>query len=196
MAEMGGGGAEQAPKGYVEPAPETYARMLALANMTRSGLESRGILSDTTKGNLDNLIDRLNFLLDISQKELNHQEISEDDYWQIQYYGGWLEAQTIAAADTEAADQGRSYLEDQKSALVADVATGIGRVLEEGVGYPTLIYVVTPDQPYQVAVGAVYTYYEFTVQPDQRMTDQTWQEQLLSGNPPTQPDWTSAFIVK
>lgn len=196
MAEMGGGGAEQAPKGYVEPDPETYARMLALAKMTRSGLESRGILSDTTKGNLDNLIDRLNFLLDISQKELNHQEISEDDYWQIQYYGGWLEAQTIAAADTQAADQGRSYLEDQKSALVADVAAGIGRVLEEGVGYPTLIYVVTPDQPYQVAVGAVYTYYEFTVQPDQRMTDQTWQEQLLSENPPTQPDWTSAFIVK
>jgi hypothetical protein len=196
MAEMGGGNAEQAPQGYVEPNPEAYARLLALANMTRSGLENRNILSDTTRGNLDNLIDELTFLQDISQRELNHQAISEDDYWQIQYYGGWLEAQTIAAADTELADQDRSYLEDQKSALVADVATGMGRVLEEGVGYPTLIYVVPPDQPYQVAVGAVYTYYEFTVQPDERMTDQTWQQQLLSEDPPAQPDWTSTFIIK
>ena len=195
MAEMGGGGPENPPEGYVEPNPEAYARLLALAKMTRSGLEARNILGDTTKGNLDNLIDELTFLLDISQKELNNSTISSDEYWQIQYYGGWLEALTIASADTASADQGRSYLEDQKSAVVADVATGIGRVLEEGVGYPTLIYVVTPNKPYQVATGAVYTYYEFTVDPDKRMTDDDWRSALVSSSAPSQPDWTSTFIV-
>ena len=195
MAEMGGGGVEEPPKGYVEPNPEAYARLLALAQMTRSGLESRSILGDTTKGNLDNLIDELTFLTDISQKELNNQTISSDDYWRIQYYGGWLEALTIASADSPSDNQGRNYLEDQKSAVVADVATGDGAVLEEGVGYPTLIYVVTPNQPYQVAVGAVYTYYEFTVTPDKRMTDDDWRNLLVTSGAPAQPDWTSTFIV-
>ncbi len=195
MAEMGGGESENPPQGYVEPNPEAFARLLALANMTRTGLAERGLLSDTTKGNLDNLIDELGFLLDISQRELNGQAISEEEYWKIQYYGSWLEAITIASADTDSADQGRSYLEDQKSALVADVATGMGRVLEEGVGYPTKIYVVLPDEPYRIGVGAVYTYYEFTVSPDQRMTDESWRSLLESAGAPAQPDWTSSFII-
>jgi hypothetical protein len=195
MAEMGGGESENPPQGYVEPNPEAFARLLALANMTRTGLAERGLLGDTTKGNLDNLIDELGFLLDISQRELNGQAITEEEYWRIQYYGSWLEAITIASADTESTDQGRRYLEDQKSALVADVATGMGRVLEEGVGYPTKVYVVLPDEPYRIGVGAVYTYYEFTVSPDQRMTDEAWRSLLESANAPAQPDWTSSFII-
>jgi hypothetical protein len=196
MAEMGGGPPGVPPKGYVEPNPEAFARMLALAQMTRSGLESRGILDDITKGNLDNLIDELNFLLDVSQRELAGQTLTDDEYWRIQYYGGWLEALTIAAADPAEDIQSRSYLEDQKSALVADVATGYGIALEEGVGYPALMYVVSPVSPYPVAVGAVYTYYEFQVPISERMTDETWRTLIESGNGPAAPDWTSSFIVK
>jgi hypothetical protein len=195
MAEMGGGSDDNAPLGYVEPNPEAYARLLALAQMTRSGLESRGLLDMVTQGNLDNMIDELAFFLDISQRELNDGEISAEDYWRIQYFGGWLEATTIAAADAESSEPGRNYLEDQKSPVVADIATGVGRVLEEGVGYPTLIYVVTPHQPYQIAIGMVYTYYEFVVSPDQRMTDETWRSLLESNNPPEMPEWTTSFIV-
>jgi hypothetical protein len=71
----------------------------------------------------------------------------------------------------------------------------MGRVLEEGVGYPTKIYVVLPDEPYRIGVGAVYTYYEFTVSPDQRMTDESWRSLLESADAPAQPDWTSSFII-
>jgi hypothetical protein len=195
MAEMGGGPSENPPHGYVEPNPYAYARLIALVQMTRSGLENRNLLDETTQANLDNLVDELNFLLDISQRELNGGTITDDEYWRIQYYGGWLEAITIASADSESEEPGRNYLEDQKSAVVADVATGMGRVLEEGVGYPTNIYVVLPNTPYQVAVGAVYTYYEFTVTPDQRMTDEGWRAQLEAGNAPALPDWTSEYII-
>jgi Protein of unknown function (DUF3160). len=193
MAEMGGGPGEPPPHGYVEPNPEAYARLLALAEMTCQGLEVRGLLGQNTMANLNNLIDELQFLLDISQRHLAGEPISEDDYWRIKYYGGWLEAMTIAAADP--ADDGyAARLEDQKSALVADVATGMERVLEEGVGYPTYIYVVLPDEPYRVGVGVVYTYYEFIVAPSDRMTDETWQALLESGRAPVQPEWTQAFI--
>lgn len=195
MAEMGGGDAGEPPKGYVEPNPEAYARLLALTEMTRNGLDSRGLLDEITRGNLDNLIEELNFLFQVAQTELKGQPLTDEEYWRIQYFGGWLESMTIAAADPAESFEGRGYLEDQKSALVADVATGIGRVLEEGVGYPTTIYVVTPLKPYQIAVGAVYTYYEFTVPPDGRLTDEAWQSMLESGNAPAAPDWTSSFII-
>jgi len=196
MAEMGGGGNPEPPKGYVEPNPEAFARLLALAEMTYSGLEDRNLLDQTTRSNLDNLIDELRFFLEISQKEMSGAQISEDDYWRIVYFGGWLEAMTIASADKEDPESFRDILEDQKSPVVADVATGIDRVLEQGVGYPTPIYVVIPVEPYKIGVGMVYTYYEFEVTPDQRMTDETWRELLESGRAPAQPAWTSSFIAE
>ncbi len=196
MAEMGGGPDGEPPKGYVEPNPEAYARLLALAQMTKSGLQERGLLDDVTGGNLDNLIEYLQFLLGITQKELNGEKLTDDEYWRISYYGGWLEATTLAAADTDPNVPNSRDLNDQKSALVADVATGVGRVLEEGVGYPTLIYVVSPEAPFHLTVGAVYTYYEFPMPVDQRMTDEQWRTMIESGNTPDAPEWTSTFIIK
>jgi hypothetical protein len=91
-------------------------------------------------------------------------------------------------------------LSDQKAPLVADVATGTNDlntlvVLEEAVGQPTRIYVILPDSPWRVALGAVYSYYEFTVPPSGRMTDETWQAQVESGTNPPQPEWTKMFIA-
>ena len=198
MAEMGGGGAPTPPHGYVEPNPEAYARLLALAQMTEAGLQSRNLLSDLTRGNLDNLISELKFLQDISQRELTGGTFTDEEYWHIQYWGGTLEQFTLKAADTTG-DNSRD-LSDQKAALVADVATGTNDlqtlvVLEEAEGQPTPIYVVLPDSPWRVALGAVYSYYEFTVPSSQRMTDEQWQAQVEAGTNPPQPDWTQMFIA-
>ena len=198
MAEMGGGGPDQPPHGYVEPDPEAYARLLALAQMTEDGLQSRNLLSDLTHGNLDNLISQLKFLQDISQRELSGGTITNDEYWQIQYWGGTLEQFTLKAADTTGNDS--RDLSDQKAALVADVATGTNDLqtlvaLEEADGQPTLIYVVLPDSPIRIAIGAVYSYYEFTVPVSGRLTDQQWQAQVAAGSTPAQPDWTKMFVA-
>ena len=199
MAEMGGGAPGEPPHGYVEPDPEAYARLLALTQMTEDGLQSRNLLSDLTRSNLDNLISELKFLKDISERELAGEPITTDEYWHIQYWGGTLEQFTLAAADIENG-VGKPVLEDQKAALVADVATGTNDlntlvVLEEGVGQPTLIYVVLPDSPWRVAVGAVYSYYEFSVPPSGRLTDEAWQAQVAAGTNPPQPDWTQMFVT-
>jgi hypothetical protein len=199
MAEMGGGGAEQPPHGYVEPNPEAYARLLALAQMTENGLQARSLLSDLTKINLDNLIEELTFLKAASEKELAGTALTDDEYWRILYWGGVLEQFTLAAADTTG-DMDRD-LSDQKAALIADVATGpdatgLGLVaLEEAIGQPTWIYVVLPDQPWRIGIGAVYSYYEFPVPAANRMTDEEWQAQVEAGTNPPQPDWTSLFIA-
>jgi hypothetical protein len=198
MAEMGGGGADQPPHGYVEPNPEAYARLLALTQMTYDGLKSRGLLTDLISANLENLISELTFLKDISERELSGGSLTNDEYWHIQYWGGTLEQFTLAAADTT--DSSSRDLSDQKAALVADVATGLDAngqlaALEEGVGQPTIIYVVLPDSPWRVALGAVYTYYEFTVGSSNRLTDEAWQAQVAAGTNPPQPDWTQMFIA-
>ena len=198
MAEMGGGGGSL-PHGYVEPNPEVYARLLSLAQMTESGLQSRNLLSDLTKSNLDNLVEELTFLQTVSQKELAGQALSDDEYTHIMYWGGTLEQFTLKAADTNG-DPSLRDLSDQKAALVADVATGLDAsgnlvALEEGDGQPTRIFVVLPDSPWRVAVGAVYSYYEFPVPVAQRMTDETWQAAVEAGSNPAQPDWTKAFIA-
>lgn len=198
MAEMGGGGPDQPPHGYVEPDPEAYARLLALAQMTHDGLQSRNLLSDLTRTNLENLISELQFLKDISERELSGGAITKDEYLHMLYWGGTLEQFTLAAADSTG-DYSRD-LSDQKAALVADVATGADpsgdlMALEEGDGQPTKIYVILPDSPWRIAIGAVYSYYEFTVPTSNRMTDEAWQTQVEAGSNPAQPDWTQMFIA-
>ena len=194
IAEMGGGGPDETPKGYVEPNPEVYARMFALAQMTYDGLDSRELLSSEMGYTLQDLIDLLEFLQSASERELAGELLTDDEYWRIAYYGGALEYFTLAAADKEGSE-GSPVLEDQKAALIADVATGMEEVLEEAIGQPTPIYVVLPDHPWRLAVGAVFTYYEFTVPHSKRMTDEEWQAQVESGANPPAPQWTGMFIA-
>lgn len=199
MAEMGGGGLEDPPHSYVEPNPEAYARLLALASMTKEGLAQRGLLSDLTRGNLENLTSELGFLQRMSESELSGTEISDEDYWHMYFWGGVLEQFTLAAADMEPGVD-RPILEDQKAALIADVATGLApdgaiAALEEAIGQPTIIYVVLPGQPTRLATGAVFSYYEFPVPVSDRMTDEQWQAMVEAGTNPPAPDWTKLFIT-
>ncbi|HEX2979049.1 MAG TPA: DUF3160 domain-containing protein [Anaerolineaceae bacterium] len=201
MAEMGGGDAGEPPRGFVEPNPEAFARMLALTEMTSSGLDQRGLLSEYTRANLVNLADLITFLKSISEKELNHEAISEDEYTRIRFIGGEMEGLTLASSDRESNDGSYRDLSDQKAALIADVATGAdpngGLVaLEEAIGEPAVMYVVLPDDPYRVAIGAVFSYYEFNVSAGDRMTDEAWQQMIAEGSQPAAPGWTQMFIAK
>jgi hypothetical protein len=115
------------------------------------------------------------------------------------YWGGTLEMFTLAAADTEPGG-GRPVLEDQKAALIADVASGLApdgtvSALEEAIGQPSPIYVVLPGQPTRIGTGAVYSYYEFSVPVSERMTDEQWQAMLADGKNPPAPDWTGLFVA-
>jgi hypothetical protein len=195
MAEMGGGGPEELPRGWVEPNPELYARLLALTNMTREGLESRDLLTENTATNLWRLTDLLEFLVHISQLELAGEPLTEDDYMRLHYYGGELEAMTLAAADQEG--EGTPFFEQpEPAALVADVATDPnGQVLEEAIGHIHEIYVVVPDDEGTliVAKGGVFSYYEFTWPMSDRLTDEAWRAMLAAGEAPQQPAWTGSF---
>jgi hypothetical protein len=204
MAELGGGPPPDPPHGWVEPNPEVYARLLALTRMTRAGLESRGLLSDSssvnmTGSNLWRLENLLEFLLDVSQRELAGEPLTEEDYTRIKFYGGELEAITLAAADQEGEGGSPFFSEPEPAALVADVATDPnGYVLEEAIGPIYEIYVVIPDGDgnLHVAKGGTFSYYEFTWPMSDRLTDEKWREMVNEGSAPEQPAWTDSFMAK
>jgi len=197
MAELGGGPPPEPPRGWVEPNPEAYARLLALTRMTRSGLESRDLLTENTSSNLMRLDNLLEFLLGVAERELAGEPLTTDDYERIKFYGGELEAMTLAAADQEG--EGRPFFEeDDQAALVADVATGPDGVLEEAIGRIFEIYVAVPDGAggLHIAKGGVFSYYEFEQPLADRLTDEAWRAMLAAGEAPERPGWTGSFVAE
>lgn len=193
-----GDGTDRIPHGYVEPNPELYGRLASLTRMTMDGLHGRGLLPEADAKLLTDLTQVLERLEQIAEKELAGEELSkEDDHW-IEEFGAKLEGLTMAAADPEDpnAPPGRSYIESLDAAVVADVSTAPGRVLEVGVGRIFPIYVVVPvGGRLQVNKGGVFSHYEFVQQQSDRLNDEAWRAQLEKQAPPL-PKWTESFIAR
>ena len=173
--------------GYVEPVPEFYNRLLALTRMTTGGLESMDVLDEASAHRLERLETILERLVELSEKELENEELSEEDYEFIENFGDELNA-VISEVDEKA----------KKTTIVADVHTdaNTGRVLEEGVGYVELVVVAykVPDGRILIGAGPVMSYYEFKQPMQNRLTDEQWRE-LLSSEPPERPEWYANFAT-
>lgn len=207
-AEMGGGDDEMPDdRGYVDPEPVIYSRFIDLSNKTSKGLEAAGMLTSAEKNDLALLSDIAKRLLDISEKELKNEALSDDDYEFIRGYGGNLEHfwQEVNAAD--GLDLAHSY--QAPCPVIADIATDPnGTVLEVGSGRADTVFVVFPiDGELHVGSGSAYSFYQFTVPIDQRMTDEEFRSSLEGGyldddwnwvendNITQQPDWTQSYRI-
>ncbi len=168
--------------GYVEPVPEFYGRLLALTRMTREGLSNLNALSAQATERLINLENILSRLIEIANKELANQPLSNNDYWYIETFGRTLEGVVTGVSKTGV-----------KTTLVADVHTyGFEQqVVEEGVGYVDLIIVAcpVPNGSIFLAAGPVLSYYEFKHPMADRLTDEAWRQILGSPQRPARPPW-------
>ncbi|MDW7732365.1 MAG: DUF3160 domain-containing protein [Methanolobus sp.] len=176
---------DKVPLGYVEPVPEFYNRLLALTNMTNSGLGELNVLDTYSINRLEKLEMVLERLEKISEKELQNEELSEEDYDFIKSFEKELESVT-----------GNIEEQAQKTTIVADVGTDprSANVLEEGVGYVDMIVVAyeLPDGRILLGAGPVMTYYEFEHPMSNRLTDEAWRE-MLENSPPSKPEWSASF---
>jgi hypothetical protein len=79
---------------------------------------------------------------------------------------------------------------------VADVASSPSEVLEVGTGRIDRIYVLVPDDhgTFQVAVGGVYSFYEFRTPAGERLSDELWRSMLDSGDQPDRPAWEAVVF--
>lgn len=183
------GGPERTPKdfpGYVEPIPEFYARLLALARLTRKVLSEMQVLDDASKSRIEETEKLLARLLEISKKELENKALSKEDEGWIKNFDASLKNATTGF-----------NLNALRTTLVADVHTdqNSGQVLEEGTG-PTALVVVAnllPDGAIGLAVGPVFTYYEFKQPMADRLTDEKWRG-LLRQSPTQCADKMPEFV--
>ena len=202
-AELGGGGKPERrdDRGYVEPEPDVYARLITLLGMTKKMLKQQNLLPTGIEDNLGKMERLTTSLKLIAEKELNGKELTEQDHELIRSYGGQLEHFWIEVNKDNPQYQKTEkelFLQQNPAALVADVATNPnGQVLEEGVGKIFLIYVIVPiNNKLRLTKGGVYSYYEFKQPMANRLTDRKWQQLLESDHSPSLPFWTKSFIAK
>jgi hypothetical protein len=201
MAEMGGDGwdEQETPddRGYVEPNPVFYGRLAALIGMTTDGLKTRDLLTPEAEESLDVLHDIARNLTTISEKELTGEALTDEEYEKIRNYGGELEhIWAFSQKEEPATASDISMLFEHPGAIVADIATGDGKVLEEATGYAKTIYVAFPrDGKVALGRGVVYSQYEFTLPVSDRMTDEEWHKRLTEGNLPAVADWKKPFMA-
>jgi hypothetical protein len=173
--------------GYVEPVPEFYGRLLALTRTTTQGLGDLGVLSAQAAERLTNLEQILSRLIEIANKELTNQQLSDADYRYIRGFGRTLEGAIVGVDDMGV-----------KTTLVADVHTHTaeGNVVEEGVGYVDLIIAAcaTPDGSIFLAAGPALSYYEFKHPMSDRLTDEAWRQLLDSPQRPDRPRWFQPLV--
>lgn len=216
-AELGGDWMPTPPdplpaRGYVEPVPEFYARLAALAAMTRDGLASRSLLGAQDADSLSRIEELALVLKQMAEKELAGIPLTAEEHERIRYYGGELEHLVIASADQpENASGAMPYMEEEPQvAVIADVATdpdpqGIGIpqpvVLEVAVGRVNDLHVVVPlieddgSIRLEVAKGGIFSYYEFPWPAEDRLTDEKWRALLDDNAAPERPEWISSFFT-
>ncbi|MDD5583113.1 MAG: DUF3160 domain-containing protein [Candidatus Marinimicrobia bacterium] len=183
-------------RGYVEPNPWLFARLVSLIKLTKEGLTGLSILNEDMEGRLIILEDLLLTLTSISEKELTGGEITTEEYITLCMFG-----QTIKDLVTfnEYNDEYNWYTHviNDEMPVIADVHTdpNTSTCLEEGVGYPFRIYVICPvEGELTVTVGGMFSYYEFVQPIANRLTDEEWIVMLTSETPPELPYWTEEYL--
>ena len=206
-AECGGGGPpEPVVKGFVEPNISFWKKAISLLDNTERLLKEENMLTEKISNATERIREEVQFLLNISEKELAGKELSEEEYDQLQYIGATFE--NISLDLVREKDQylmGWSDVQgaDKKVALVADVYTANAdnnpnkSILFEAVGDADEIYVVVEIGGYlYLTRGAVLSYREF-IQPidEPRLTDEEWQQQLEKNPRKGVPEWMKQIIV-
>lgn len=167
-------------KGYVEPQKELYLNLCDMADSMDRVFSSYGMLKDTDSQFLNNFSSLAKKLAIISEKELNGEKLTVEEYELIEGYGATIEHLIL---DSGAYDQYDDGNPQKSTAIVADIATGeLGGnyyAREIATGNPIRIYVlVEVDGVYKVCQGAAYDFYQFEVKAEDRMTDIEWRTKM------------------
>ncbi len=197
--------------GYVEPNPELYARAKFIVDYLIKGLEEQDVMTPEVKQSLEQSREMMSKLQTISEKELAGKALTESDYDYIEgidkTFNNIIEdlasALTIETnkkpigpgveTHTNLAGKDDAF----KTTIIADVhtETNTKKALEVGTGKIDWVIVAhaSKDGRVGIAVGPMFSYYEFGHPMKDRLTDEKWRE-MLNTNPPDRPDWIASFI--
>jgi len=182
--------------GYVEPEPEVFARLAALASFTRRGLGEKGLLDGLFEERLADFEELMLSLKMIAEKELRNAPPTAEESALMCNFGTLIEELT-----TFPPSFGKQYGNeaDDFTAVIADVHTdpNTDECLEVGVGHPLDIYVIAPVNGVPTLTkGGIFSYHEFRRSlADGRLTDEEWQKLQSGPDAVGMPEWTSSFLA-
>jgi hypothetical protein len=201
---LGGGGEFVADTtNYIEPNPLVFSRIAVVAATVVQGLDARDIgVQDPSSGQPPSgtaLVRDAFFqlavlsarLADMANKHLWGVPLTDDEQIFLKYHFGSNLWYVRYSAELALADP------PEMAAIVTDVASNpdAGTILQVGTGYVDYIYVITDStQGLQLTRGAVYSYYEFVNDIDNRLTDEAWRDMVQTGELPSRPGWISRFF--
>ncbi len=181
--------------GYVEPNPELFARAKYSSDFLLRGLEEREVMTDEVKHALVKSSEMMERLEKIAEKELEGKELREEEYNYIKNIGSLFDsiltelasALTITEGTTGPNTVKETSLEGKddafKTSMVADVhtETNSNRVLEVGTGKTDWLLVAhkAKDGRIGIAIGPMFSYYEFAWPMSDRLTDEKWRSEVL-----------------
>jgi len=196
--------------GYVEPNPELFARAEFITEFLIKGLEEQDCMTEDVKNSLEQSRDMMERLREISEKELEGKALSEEDYNYIENIDSTFNKIIEDLASALTIDTGKPLIGNYethrslegkddafKTTIIADVhtETNTKKALEVGTGKIDWIIVAhkSKDGRIGLAVGPIFSYYEFPWKMKDRLTDEKWREILNKGQV-ERPDWIAKFI--
>ncbi len=204
MAEMGGF-EEPDWVSYVEPNVELYDKLSWLIEYTQLNLKDRQMIDGEFEEKLSNFKELVDFLRDMSVKELNNEILTKKENLRLAYIGGEMERAMLNFVEDESEFGLKGWYEienpaDRRMPVVADLMSVVentvnipeGEIFSIASGKPAEIYVVYPvgDKLY-MGRGGVFTYYEFTDK--ECLTDEKWQEMVMEDKK-DYPEWYRDII--
>jgi hypothetical protein len=205
-AECGGEDEPPTPilKGYVEPNLKFWNKLSEMITLTQSLLEKHKLLTNDLTEKTEQLSEYVEFLIQVTQKELAKKELDESEYDKIRYMGSTIEHFTLSVLDPDLHLDNWSLVKgpDKSIAVVADIYTrnvpncSKNGILHVACGNANNIYVVVEMGGYlYLTRGSTFSYYEFVQPLGTRLTDEEWQKMLKSGKAPAVPEWMKSLKV-
>lgn len=196
------------PSGYVEPYPETYARIKVFAEEAARRIEvtdfgntggDHSAIQTRQVSFFKQMAETMAKLEVLARKELAAQPFTNNEQLWIKKlidirsrgsgmmtYTGWY-CQLF---------YGGGHSSAEWDPIIVDVHTdpNAKQVLEVGVGNCNfLVVAIDNEDDRMIYVGPAYTYYEFHQPATKRLTDQEWQMMFFNETVPQRPDWTDVF---
>lgn len=204
-AECGGGDElEVVTVGYVEPNLKFWNKLSELIALTKNVLEKNKLLTDDLSGKTEQLSNYVDFLIQVTKKELAKEKLTNEEYSTIRYMGSSIEYFTLSVIEPGYSPDNWSLVEgpDKSVAVVADIYTRNvpacpkNGILHVATGNVNSIYVLVEiDGFLYLTKGATFSFYEFVEPLDVRLTDEEWQKRLEEGNAPNIPEWMMDVII-
>jgi hypothetical protein len=204
--------------GYVEPNILFWNKLNELIKLTRNTLAKHNLLGEL-KVKSETLQGFVDFLIEVSKKELAKKPLSPEEYQRIKHIGGAVEDFTLnVVLENETKEDEWWYNEkswdlvkgpERSIAVVADVYTRNmydtlsmlahpnNGILHVATGKANEIYVVVEIGGYlYLTKGATFSYYEFVTPEGIRLTDEEWQKmEENKSKRPAVSEWVRSLIV-